>query len=184
MTDQPTDPRAQAVRIVKTAQEKCSGGQGCIRHVRIGDRDTIAGSAMIDEIEHAIKQAREGMISKTAYELCELENSNLRKCLVYAGERLPEAVRAEIGVMVRKPLDDGGVVTDGAEERAEELAEFQKLCVRAAEMLREGVDYIPVTDDDKHWCARADELAGKLMEYDPPSPEASLAEIRNTEEVT
>lgn len=126
----------------------------------------------------------EAMVKKSDYDLCEDENSNLRKCLAWAGKFLSPQQRAELRAMIERPIQDGGVVKDSSDDAYAETHEIERLCVKAAGVLREAVE----TDDlvallESNWSARADDLASKLMEYDPPTQEASLAEIRNFNEI-
>lgn len=122
----------------------------------------------------------EEMIKRSDYELCEDENSNLRKCLAWAGKHLTPQQRHELRGMIERTIQDGGVVEDGKESDWKYVKEIQSLCVKAAVALREAVETDdPVALIQSNWSARADDLAGKLMEFDPPSPEACLAEIRN-----
>ena len=118
-----------------------------------------------------------------AYDLADLENSNLRKCLAFAGRHLSGEQRAQLRAMIERPIDCGGVVKDAADDQFEENQEIKRLCVKAAGLLREAIE----TDDpaallNSNWSSRADDLASKLMEFDPPTPEASLAEIRNLDQ--
>jgi hypothetical protein len=128
-------------------------------------------------------------VSKQSYDLSELENSNLRKHLAWTGQYLTTDQCKELARRIRGPLEAGGVVEDSDEENWEYVREIKRLCVKAAELLRE-VDlcrsrHEPLSTElsDLNWFARAEDLANKLIEFDPPSVEAGLAVIRNTDEV-
>jgi hypothetical protein len=121
------------------------------------------------------------------YNLCDLENSNLRKCLHWAATFLPVDKLIQLRDKIEKPFDEGGVSAAGEEEH-EEMILIKKLCVKAAGLLREVINS-PTTKisdelDTKNWYGRAEQTASALMEFDPPAPEASLVEIRNAKEVT
>lgn len=128
-------------------------------------------------------------VSKECYDLCELENSNLRKCLAWAGKHLTPDQRIELALMIRRPLDAGGIVEDGTEQDWEYIREMKRLCVRAAELLNQAVDKVHTGPnlikalDKTNWFSHAGDVANRLMEFDPPAPEASLAEIRNVEAI-
>ncbi len=128
-------------------------------------------------------------VSKESYDLCEEENSNLRKCLAWAGKHLSHHQRRELAAMIKRPIDEGGVVEDGAEQDWEYISEMKRLCVKAAELLNQAAlanltgDNLVKTLDKTNWFGQASEISYRLMEFDPPSPEASLAQIRNTEEI-
>jgi hypothetical protein len=64
---------------------------------------------------------------KAEYELSELENKNLRKILEWCAQRIPEGERIELGKLLERTIDDGGVVEDGGREAAEEAALFEKI---------------------------------------------------------
>ena len=120
------------------------------------------------------------MIKKSDYDLCEDENSNLRKCLAWAGRLLAADQRVTLRGMIERPIQDGGVVEDSSDDARKEIQEITRLCVKAAGILREAVETDdPVALINSSWSARADDLASKLMEFDPPTNEATLAEIRN-----
>lgn len=121
--------------------------------------------------------AAAGTIRRECYELCEAENSNLRKLLAWAGYRLSERDRNVLAGMIRKNHDGGGVIEDSADDDLEESTEIKRKCVKAAELLREAVERIPATAGMDGWCGRADALASALMEYDPPQPQ-NLAALR------
>ena len=122
----------------------------------------------------------EPMIKKSDYDLCEDENSNLRKCLAWAGRLLTPEQRVTLRDMIERPIQDGGVVEDNSDDERREIEEIRRLCVKTAGVLREAVETDdPVALINSNWSARADDLASKLMEFDPPTKDATLAEIRN-----
>lgn len=111
-----------------------------------------------------------GTIKRECYEIAEHENSNLRKCLAWAGFRLSAADRAALAGMIRRGINDGGAVEDSSDDALEEIDEIKRLCVKAAGLLRD-------QEHDTQWWALAEDVANKLMEFDPPSPE-NLAALR------
>ena len=132
----------------------------------------------------------EAMIRKSDYDLCEQENSNLRRHLAWAGKFLSTEQIWELQTMIELPIEDGGVVKDGTESDYEYTQEIKRLCVKAAELLREAIpETIESPErymsdmDNANWWGRAEGVANKLMEFDPPSPEACLAAIRNCKRV-
>ena len=129
----------------------------------------------------------EEYVSIESYNLCELENSNLRKQLAWAATHLIHEQKLELKAQIEKSLDQGGVTKDASDDRFEEIQEIKRLCVKAADMFREitTFDGPELLDqlDKINWYARADDLAGKLMEFDPPTEEANLAVIRNTKAI-
>jgi hypothetical protein len=129
-------------------------------------------------------------ISQESYELCELENSNLRRCLAWAGRHLTADQRAELAIMIGSRMEDGGVTTGDEEAQWQYQKEIQQLCVRAAELLNKAVSLVHTGPnlveslDRINWFTHADQVANMLMEFDPPEPAASLAVITNAEEAT
>ena len=131
-------------------------------------------------------------VLKIDYDLCEAENSNLRRCLAWCGKHLTQAQKAELAAMIRQPIAKGGVLNDNAEDEHEHIIELKRLAVKAAGMLEEIIKLPTMAVSDtritirvpQDWFAKADDLANKLMEYDPPTPEASLADIRNTQAIS
>ncbi len=122
-------------------------------------------------------------------ELCELENSNLRKCLAWTGQFLTIEQKKVLAAMIRRPLEQGGVTQGDEEARWENSKEWQTTFVRAAELLQQaikagGKDSMGRSLDRTNWFAHAEQVANLLMEFDPPEPEASLAQITNAEEAS
>ena len=130
-------------------------------------------------------------VAKESYDLCELENSNLRRCLAWAGKHLTKAQRIELAQMIRKPIDEGGVIECGKEQDFEAWEkEVRPKCVKVAELLREAIEAKDTNTKDQvtwfkavlekaNWFGRAESLSVYFMEFDPPVPEATLIEIRN-----
>ncbi len=129
-------------------------------------------------------------VSQESYELCELENSNLRRCLAWAGKHLTPEQRAELAIIIRAQIEAGGVTTGDEEAQWQYQKEIQQLCVRAAELLNKAVSLVHTGPslveslDRINWFTHADHVANLLMEFDPPEPAASLASITNSEEAS
>lgn len=58
-------------------------------------------------------------VSKADYDLCEAENSNLRRHLLWAAQHLNAEQRKELAARVRTPIEDGGVTEDATSETKE-----------------------------------------------------------------
>ncbi len=118
-------------------------------------------------------------------ELCEEENSNLRKHLLWAAQFLTVEQRRELRNKLMEPIEYGGVVENQAEDNHQDIIEIKRLCVKAAKYLRVAIKVIPADANlpNHYWHAMAEMLANNLMQFDPPSPTASLAEIRNASEI-
>ncbi len=106
---------------------------------------------------------------------CELENSNLRKCLAWAGARLSIDDRRILVEMIKHPLTKGGVLEDGREGDRHDLVECEKL-------LRRTIDHIQKAIDTKSMLARwwiiADQLCSRAREWEPDKQEPTLHELR------
>lgn len=118
-------------------------------------------------------------MNQSDYDLCDQENSNLRRCLAWAGKLLTHEQRLELAKMIKGPIVEGGVVLDDHEAQMEEYQQFKRDCVEAANMLRVVIETTKLeTLEKNNWFGRAEALATRLMSYDPPADE-SLLSIRN-----
>ena len=80
--------------------------------------------------------------------LCERENSNLRRHLLWAAQYLPQERVAELAERIRNPIAEGGVVADQSEDDAVEQRDLWKqievLCDQA-EIVLEGRTWKPLS---------------------------------------
>jgi hypothetical protein len=114
-------------------------------------------------------------ITRAEYDLCDLENSNLRKCLAWAGAKLSIEDRRTLASMIKGPITKGGVVEDGREEDRRDLIDCEKL-------LRRMTDHVQAAIDTKTmlpgWWLDADNLCNRAREWEPKKQEPTLHEIR------
>jgi hypothetical protein len=108
-------------------------------------------------------------------DLCELENSNLRKCLAWAGSRLSLDDRRILVEMIKRPVTKGGVLEDGREDDRRDLIECEKLLRRFTAHLREALDSREMIPS---WWIIADHLCGRADEWEPNKQEPTLHELR------
>ena len=106
---------------------------------------------------------------------CELENSNLRKCLAWAGARLSIDDRRILVEMIKHPLTKGGVVEDGREDDRRDLIECQKLLERMTDHIQKAIDSKSMIAS---WWIIADQLCSRAREWEPKLQEPTLHELR------
>lgn len=92
------------------------------------------------------------------HRLSEMENSNLRKHLLWAAQFLTPPQRIELRDRIKGPIEQGGVVEDMAADDRE--AEIERN--RAIERLTDHVEVAVKRGANDHWIAKADELANQL----------------------
>ncbi len=115
-------------------------------------------------------------VSKEDFDLCDLENSNLRKCLAWCGARLAIEDRRILIEMIKHPIEQGGVIEDGREQDRHDLIECEKLLRRMAEHIEKAID-----DADAliaGWFFEAEALCERAREWEPKKQEPTLAELR------
>jgi hypothetical protein len=115
-------------------------------------------------------------ISRAEYNLCDLENSNLRKCLAWAGARLSIEDRLTLASMIRGPITTkGGIVEDGREEDRRDLIECEKLLRRMTDHVQSAIDTKTLLPG---WWLDADNLCNRAREWEPKLQEPTLHEVR------
>lgn len=117
---------------------------------------------------------------REAYRLCETENSNLRKILLWSAQFLTVTQRRDLRDKLKPSIEDGGVTGDHIEDEAEitqhAIDAVNALDVHVQALLDSPSDAVT----SQLWYAQADALLGKVRELMPDkNPLASLGEIRN-----
>lgn len=108
-------------------------------------------------------------------ELCEQENSNLRKHLLWAAQFLSDAQKRELRDRLAGPIHAGGVVDDNdADEREEELQRD-----KAIEALTDHIERAVANGADDAWIATADELANQLRGFLRPRRGLTFHELKS-----
>ena len=100
----------------------------------------------------------EPTVPKSDYNLCDRENSNLRRHLLWAAQYLAPAQRAELVERVRQPIEDDGVVDDG-------MAEDKDYSLRRDKAIELLCDYCDTVQDDGTAAARANNLRTFISEW-------------------
>jgi hypothetical protein len=108
-------------------------------------------------------------------DLTELENSNLRKCLAWAGARLSIDDRRILVEMIKHPVTKGGVLEDGREDDRRDLIECQKLLERMTDHIQKAIDTKSMLAS---WWIIADQLCSRAREWEPKQQEPTLHELR------
>jgi hypothetical protein len=115
----------------------------------------------------------------------EQENANLREILARTTKYLSPTQRTFLAVMLNKPVSDGGVSKNQVEIDWERVEQVKGYCDEAAQLL---VYALSSTDEngnaklDKEWEEKALKITNQLINYEPPSPAANLAILRNSTE--
>lgn len=105
--------------------------------------------------------------------ITENECDVLRHIIAWCGPRLSRDDRLAVAKMVREK-----VIKDGREEEREALQDAHAMLVKFAALVREMTEGDAASD----WHMRAETLANHAMEFDPPTKEATLVELRNLKE--
>ena len=114
-------------------------------------------------------------VSREDYDLCDLENSNLRRCLAWCGARMPIEDRATLVGMIKRPLTQGGVLEDGREDDRRDLIECEKLLRRMTDHIQTAIDSREMIPS---WWLIADGLCSRAREWEPKRQEPTLHELR------
>jgi hypothetical protein len=102
------------------------------------------------------------------YELCELENTNLRNALAWTAEHLATSERAVLAERLDAPIERGGVTgTDALEEREDVVSLLLKLVQHLEPLL---LDPPPSRVRQSIWIARLDALLTQARTYEPKHP--------------
>ena len=105
----------------------------------------------------------------SAYQMSELENSNCRRIVLWAAERLPPVHRAELAKLLNKSLVEGGVSTDASEDAAltnrETLNLFDSIIESYSRVLKIG----QVPHNSMHMVALVRQAKEKLAKLRRPS---------------
>jgi hypothetical protein len=108
-------------------------------------------------------------------DLAELENSNLRKCLAWAGARLSIDDRRLLVEMIKHPVTKGGVLEDGREDDRRDLIECEKHMRRMVDHIQKAIDTKSMIPS---WWIIADQLCCRAREWEPDKQEPTLHELR------
>lgn len=109
---------------------------------------------------------RKAHVTEAGCVLAERENDNLRRLLSWAGRRLEIKDRQRLAGMLRKSLDEGGVVGCAAEDAEEELEEMRRLVVKMGAHLRKMIDHLEGSGGSLSGIA--EDLASKAAEFEEP----------------
>ena len=97
-------------------------------------------------------------VPKSDYDLCDAENSNLRRHLLWAAQFLTAEQKAELRKRVQQPIDDGGVTDD-------ELSEGREIALRRDKAIELLCDYCDTIKDDGTAEARANNLRAFISDW-------------------
>ena len=65
-------------------------------------------------------------VPKSDYDLCDAENSNLRRHLLWAAQFLSREQQAELRERIRRPIEDGGATDDQMSDEKDEALRRDK----------------------------------------------------------
>ena len=97
-------------------------------------------------------------VPKSDYDLCDAENSNLRRHLLWAAQFLSREQQAELRERIRRPIEDGGATDDQMSDEKDEALRRDK----AINLL---CDYCDTINDDGTASARANNLRAFLSDW-------------------
>ena len=109
---------------------------GFADHEWLSDWDAFVA----DKIVLALEAANVDLRPLRCCGACELENSNLRKWLAWAGARLSIDDRRGLVEMIKHPVTKGGVLEDGREDDRRDLIECEKLLRRMVDHIQKAID--------------------------------------------
>ena len=98
------------------------------------------------------------MVPKSDYDLCNAENSNLRRHLLWAAQFLSPEQKAELRKRVSKSVEDGGVTDD-------ELSDDKETALRRDKAINLLCDYCDTIRDDGTAVERANNLRTFLSDW-------------------
>lgn len=102
-------------------------------------------------------------VSREDYELCNRENSNLRRHLLWAAQLLTPAQQAELRKRVVQPIEDGGVTDDA-------MTDDKEIALRRDKAIALLCDYCDTIADDGTAAARANNLRAFISEWSRQQP--------------
>ena len=70
--------------------------------------------------------SEKAMVPKSDYDLCDAENSNLRRHLLWAAQFLSREQQAELRERIRRPIEDGGATGDQMSDEKDEALRRDK----------------------------------------------------------
>jgi len=98
------------------------------------------------------------MVQKSDYDLCDAENSNLRRHLLWAAQFLTHDQKIELRKRISQPIEEGGVTDD-------ELSEGKEISLRRDKAINLLCDYCDTINDDGTASARANNLRAFLSDW-------------------
>lgn len=97
-------------------------------------------------------------VSKEDYDLCDAENSNLRRHLLWTAQFLTAEQKAELQKRVRQSIDDGGVTDD-------DMSDDKEIALRRDKAINLLCDYCDTIKDDGTAEARANNLRTFISDW-------------------
>lgn len=97
-------------------------------------------------------------VPKSDYDLCDAENSNLRRHLLWAAQFLTAEQKAELQKRVRQSIDDGGVTDDA-------MSDDKEISLRRDKAINLLCDYCDTIADDGTAAARANNLRTFISDW-------------------
>ncbi len=97
-------------------------------------------------------------VLKSDYDLCDAENSNLRRHLLWAAQFLNANQRAELQKRVQTTIEDGGVVGD-------EITDSKEIAIRRDKAIELLCDYCDTLKDDGTAAERANNLRTFISDW-------------------
>lgn len=109
-------------------------------------------------------------VTREDYDLCDMENGNLRVILRWVVPLLAPAHREELAAKLSASSERGGVTADHVDDRAEEVAARDKLIASMATALQQVIDIKGLAQMGIMWHQRADYLITQAAGYEPKRP--------------